>query len=188
LKNRRNSTIFHLESVFSIKTRRKYLLCIFIGALVIRLSVLFLFPNPHLGTNARIAFIGGAQEILYGEGFADPLYPVFIPPLTAVFVAGHFLLFGEHLTAIKITHCILDAATVIAVSASAAAVFGWGVALLTAIALSFYPFTIFTATYIGSEVLYAFLLSLLFFSRSVRYRPIVGAFSFFLDFFSVWRR
>lgn len=139
------------------KTRRKIVLGIFIGALVIRFLVLWILPNPHLGSNAKIAFIGGAQKILYGEGFRDPSFPVFIPPLTAIFVAGHFVLFGEQLMPVKITQCILDAGVVVITCLSTTLVFGWNVGFLTGLALALYPFTIFATTYIGSEVLFTLL-------------------------------
>jgi 4-amino-4-deoxy-L-arabinose transferase-like glycosyltransferase len=137
----------------------KIIFVLFVASLFVRLLVLWMYPNAHLGSNAIEAYIGGAKKIITGTGFSDPSYPVFTPPLYATLIAAIFHAFGETLLPIKILQCILDSIIVVMILFIAGKIFGPKTANLSGILLAVYPFIIFPATYIGSETLFTFFLS-----------------------------
>lgn len=133
---------------------------LFTLSLVLRLIALWLVPTPHLSTNAETAYLGGARLISEGEGFADPLYPVFAPPLYAVFIALGTLLFGSEQFPIKLFQIILDSFTSVLVYVIVRKIIGHKVAVLSGVGWAMYPFSIYATLYIGSEAMFTFLLSL----------------------------
>ena len=80
----------------------KILMVFFFSSLAVRGFALWLFPVEHLGTNAVLAFLGGAKMILSGNGLMDSSYPVFIPPLYAILIAIGSSIIGEIQLPIKV--------------------------------------------------------------------------------------
>ncbi|MGH7380637.1 MAG: glycosyltransferase family 39 protein [Candidatus Methylomirabilales bacterium] len=138
----------------------KILLALFVLSLSIRLVALWILPPSHLGTNAEIAYLGGARLIVEGEGLSDPSYPVFTPPLYAIMIAGGLYLFGDDQTPIKIAQAIADSLTVVIVYLIAKDIFGHKTAFLSSAILSIYPFSIYPVTYLGPETFFTLFLSL----------------------------
>lgn len=139
---------------------RRVMGVLFTLSLVLRLCALWLVPTPHLSTNAETAYLGGARLILEGEGFGDPLYPVFTPPLYAVFIALGSFLFGAEQFPIKLFQIILDSLTSVFVYVIIRKLIGPKVAVLSGTGWAMYPLAIYATLYIGSEAMFTFLLSL----------------------------
>ena len=130
-------------------------------ALVLRVGAVLIGPEPALSPNAEGAFIGGAERLLDGEGFRDPTYPMFSPPLYALTIAASFGVFGRHTLPIRLGQAVLDTATVLLVIAIGRRVFGRRAGLATGALAAVYPFTIYAADYVGTEALFGFLLAAL---------------------------
>ena len=69
-------------------------LSIVFAAAAIRLLALWLVPEPHLSSNAMIAYLKGAQILLEGQGFSDFYFPVYTPPFYSMCIAMVTFLFG----------------------------------------------------------------------------------------------
>jgi 4-amino-4-deoxy-L-arabinose transferase-like glycosyltransferase len=132
---------------------------IFIIALLLRLSALVIFPPPPLDMSAEVAYWGGAQLIVHGDGFRDPSYPVYAPPLYAVFISAFLTLFGDIQLPVKIAQTILDSLTVVFVYLVIKETLGLYTGMLSAAVMSIYPFSIYLSITIASEPLFAFFLS-----------------------------
>lgn len=139
---------------------RSPLWSIFMLSLIIRLTALAVLPYDKLSSNAKLAFLGGAQMLLHGEGFSDPSYPMMIPPVTAVIIALTQLIFGNTVLPFKIIQCFLGSVTVIFFYRIFLDLWGKNIATLASIFLATYPFSILTVTYIGSETIFIFFFSL----------------------------
>ena len=135
------------------------LLTLFTVALVARLGAIFLVPAPDLSPNAVEAYIGGAHKIVEGTGFRDPSYPLFTPPLCALLIAIGIELFGNDQWPIKIVQGLADAGVVAILYVVCCRIFGARTGLLAGVLAALYPFTIYAATYIGSETLFSFFLT-----------------------------
>ena len=131
----------------------------FFSSLILRGLTLWLSPVEHLGTNAEIAFLGGAEMILNGKGLMDYKYPVFIPPLYAILIAFGSWMFGHDQLPIKVLQIVADSATTCVVMLIAREILGFRTALISGGLLIVYPFSIYASTYIGSETLFTFFLS-----------------------------
>ena len=138
----------------------KILLALFVLSLSIRLVALWILPPSHLGTNAEIAYLGGARLIVEGEGFSDPSYPVFTPPLYSMFISANLYLFGDDQISVKISQALADSLTVVIVFLIIDITFGSTTALLSSVFLSVYPFLIYPVTYIGTETFFTLFLSI----------------------------
>jgi 4-amino-4-deoxy-L-arabinose transferase-like glycosyltransferase len=139
---------------------RTAMIVLFVLSLAVRLLALWMAPSPILSTNAEIAYLGGARLILEGEGLKDPAYPIFTPPLYAMFIAlGSFLFDAEQLP-IKIFQIVLDSLTAAIVYAIVRELIGPQVAVLSGLGWALYPFAIYATLYIGSEAMFTFLLCL----------------------------
>lgn len=136
---------------------------LFGGALAIRLVALWILPDLPLSTNATIAYLGGAQLILEGKGFADPSYPVFSPPLYAIILAALQALFGDPQLPVKLAQVFVDSLTVVLVYRIAGEAFDERAAIWAAAGWAMYPFAIYPTLYIGVETLFTFLLALFVF-------------------------
>jgi 4-amino-4-deoxy-L-arabinose transferase-like glycosyltransferase len=132
---------------------------IFIIALLLRLSALVIFPPPPLDMSAEVAYWGGAQLIVHGDGFRDPSYPVYAPPLYAVFISAFLTLFGDNQLPVKIAQTILDSLTVVFGYVVIRETLGIHTGMLSAGIMAVYPFSIYLSTTIGSEPLFTFFLS-----------------------------
>jgi 4-amino-4-deoxy-L-arabinose transferase-like glycosyltransferase len=146
----------------------KILMVFFFSSLIIRGLALWLTPVEHLGTNAHIAYLGGAKMILSGKGLMDPGYPVFSPPLYAILIAIGSWFSGQDQLPIKLLQIFADSATTCVVMLIAREILGFRTALVSGALLVVYPFSIYASLYIGTETLFAFLLScfILFFLRA----------------------
>lgn len=133
---------------------------LFALSLVLRLLALWIVPAPHLSTNAITAYLGGSRLILEGEGFKDPLYPVFTPPFYAISIAFGSFLFGTEQLPIKLFQILLDSFTSVIAYLVVRELIGSKVAVLSGIGWAAYPFAIYATLYIGSEAMFTFLLSL----------------------------
>ena len=138
----------------------RIILGFFVLSLCIRLLALWLLPEPHLSTNAEIAYLGGAHLIVEGEGFRDPSYPVFTPPLYAIFIAVSLYLFDDDQIPVKIGQAFADSLTVVILYLITKHIFGPKTAFLSSVVLSIYPFSIYPLTYKGTETLFTFFLSI----------------------------
>src|SRR5262245_59209384 len=132
---------------------------LFAAALLIRLAAVWFVPETHLSTNAEIAYLGGAHRLVEARGFRDPTYPVFTPPLYAVFLAGSLYLFHDAQTPVRIAQAVADSLTVVILYLITRQLFGLESALVAGIALSIYPVSIYAVTYIGPEAFFTLLLS-----------------------------
>lgn len=137
----------------------KIMTIFFFLSLIIRGLALWLSPVEHLGRNAEIAFLGGAEMILNGKGLMDYEYPVFIPPLYAILIAFGSWMFGHDQLPIKVLQIVADSATTCVVMLIAREILGFRTALISGGLLIVYPFSIYASTYIGSETLFTFFLS-----------------------------
>jgi len=137
----------------------KIVCALFAAALLIRLAAVWFVPETHLGTNAETAYLGGAHRLVEARGFRDPAYPVFTPPLYAVFLAGSLYLFHEAEMPVRIAQAVADSLTVVILYLITWQLFGVEAALLAGIALSIYPFSIYAVTYIGPEAFFTLMLS-----------------------------
>src|SRR6266498_4179028 len=134
--------------------------CIFVFALLLRVSALLLVPPPPLDTSAQIAYWGGAQILTHGKGFSDPSYPVYAPPLYAVFIATCLTLFGDDQVPVKIAQSVLDSLTSVVIFMIMKEIFGAQTGILSAALTAIYPFSIYLSISIASEPLFTFLLSI----------------------------
>lgn len=137
----------------------KIIVPLFLASLLVRALALSFFPETHLGTNAEEAYLGGAHRLVEGKGFGDTAYPVFTPPLYAIFIASGMYLFGNDQIPIKIAQAISDSLTVVVLYVIVVQLFGLKTALLSAIIASVYPLSIYAATYIGTETFFTLFLA-----------------------------
>lgn len=138
---------------------RWLLAALFASSLLVRLTAWVVVPDPHLSTNAMLAYLGGADIILNGEGFSDPNYPMFTPPLYALCIAASHLMFGASLAPIVLTQIICDSLTTVIVYLIILIIFGSRPALFTACIMVVYPFAVYATLYIGPEAYFTFLLA-----------------------------
>ena len=82
---------------------------IFMVALGVRLTALWVLPEPHMAYNAIFAYVRGAEILLNGQGFSDPSFPVYTPPLYSMLIAGGYALFGDGIHATKLLQVVADA-------------------------------------------------------------------------------
>jgi len=131
----------------------------FFSSLVVRGFAFWLSPVEHLGTNAVLAYLGGAKMILSGKGLMDLSYPVFTPPLYAILIAIGSWISGQDQLPIKVLQIVADSATTCVVMQIAREILGSRTALISGGLLVVYPFSIYASLYIGTETLFAFFLS-----------------------------
>lgn len=127
-------------------------------AMVLRMLALFLVPEPHLSTNATIAYLGGAEMLVNGKGFGDPEYPLFTPPFYAICIALLQLAFGASHVAIQILQILLDVCTALLLYLLGRKLFSARIGLYAATMWACYPFAIYATLYIGTETMFAFFL------------------------------
>jgi 4-amino-4-deoxy-L-arabinose transferase-like glycosyltransferase len=142
-----------------MKISTRFITCIFVLALLLRLGALAIFPPPPLDKSAELAYWGGAQILTHGNGFSDPAYPVYAPPFYAVFIATCLTLFGDDQIPIKIVQILLDSLTPVVVYLLVKEIFGQQTGILSAAILAIYPLSIYLSISIASEPLATFLLS-----------------------------
>lgn len=143
---------------------RNIALLLFGVALIVRLTALLILPEAHISSNAKNSILGGAALIQNGQFINNPDYPMFIPPLTAMFTAAIQSLFGDGLLPVKLVQIILDACTVVFVFYFGRQVVSHLAAALGAGLLTVYPFAVFVPLYIGTEALFGFFLALFMFA------------------------
>lgn len=136
----------------------KVALLLFCLGLVIRALGLLVFPDAHISGNAK-DILRGATLIRNGEFIYNPDFPMLIPPLAALFVAGVQALFGESLVAIKFVQILLDAGALVFLFYIGRHIFGHNCGVLGAAMTTVYPFAVFVPLYIGTEPLFIFLVA-----------------------------
>lgn len=133
---------------------------IFGVSLVLRVSALFILPEPHISYNAQFAYIKGAQMLVEGQGFADPTFPVYTPPLYSLVIALLAWLFGgDGIMGIKVVQIVLDSAMAVLLYLIAKEICNSSVGILSAAIWAIYPFAIYSTLYVGTEVLFTFLVA-----------------------------
>ena len=134
------------------------------------------FPNANLSTNAIEAIINGATMIREGQFPSDPEFPLWVPPLTALFVAAIQSVFGDSLLPVKLAQVLLDGLMVLMVFGIGRMLVPYRAALLGALVVAVYPFGAMTPIYIGTESLFSFFLAafLLVALRSLRSESVMG--------------
>ena len=140
-------------------SHRLIVVVLFTISLLVRVTCFVVVPEPHLSTNASMAYLGGAHMIHEGEGFSDRTFPVFTPPLYALLIAGSLSIFGDDQFPMKITQMIADSLTTVVVYFIVLEIFTAMTALLSGMILSIYPFSIYATLYIGAEAFFSFFLS-----------------------------
>ena len=126
----------------------------------LRLTAFLILPAPDLDTSATEAYWGGANRLLHGVGFSDTSYPVFAPPLYAIFISLCLTLFGDSQVPVKIVQACVDAAMTIILYLIGREVFDARTGLLSAGIWAVYPFPIYLALTIASEPLFTLLLGI----------------------------
>ena len=135
-------------------SERRWILAIFAMAIGVRLAAFWLLPEPHMAYNAIFAYVKGADSLVSGQGFSDPSFPVYTPPLYSVLIAAGTVLFGDGIYAIKVLQVIADAFTSILLYLIARRIFDNFIAVFTGILWSLYPFAIYATLYVGTEVFF----------------------------------
>ncbi len=133
---------------------------IFATALFARVVAFWILPEPHLAYNAIFAYLKGAEILIEGQGFSDPLFPVYTPPLYSVLIAISTILFGNGVLAIKVLQIIVDSFTAALIYLLSQKSFGHRTGLLSGLTWALYPFAIYSTLYIGTEVFFAFFIAM----------------------------
>lgn len=133
---------------------------IFALAIIARLTAFWVLPEPHMAYNAIYAYVKGAEILLEGQGFADPSFPVYTPPLYSVLIAIVTAIFGDGILTTKLLQIAVDSLTAALTCLLFRNVFGDFTGILTGIMWALYPFTIYSTLYIGTEVFFTFFLAL----------------------------
>jgi 4-amino-4-deoxy-L-arabinose transferase-like glycosyltransferase len=141
-------------------TRLRLIIALFAASLVIRLIALMILRPPDLDTSATEAYLGGADLLLNGEGFRDTSYPVFAPPLYAMFISFCASLFGDGQGPVKVVQALVDSGTTVIIYFVTREIFGARTGLLSAAILTVYPFSIYLTISIAAEPLFMFILSM----------------------------
>ena len=141
-------------------TRLRVVIALFAVALFLRLIALIILRPPDLDTSATEAYLGGAHLLLNGEGFSDTSYPVFAPPLYAIFISLCLSLFGDGQVSVKIVQAFVDSAMTITIYSIIREIFDARTGLLSAALWTVYPFSIYLAISIAAEPLFTAFLSL----------------------------
>jgi 4-amino-4-deoxy-L-arabinose transferase-like glycosyltransferase len=141
-------------------TRLRLIIALFAASLLIRLIALMILRPPDLDTSATEAYLGGADLLLNGEGFRDTSYPVFAPPLYAMFISFCASLFGDGQGPVKVVQALVDSGTTVIIYFVTREIFGARTGLLSAAILTVYPFSIYLTISIAAEPLFMFFLSM----------------------------
>jgi len=131
---------------------------LFLAALLLRLAAIASI-DPILGMNAQLAFLGGAQRLVSGNGFGDPSYPILTAPLYAVFIAIGLELFGDGQLPIKLAQAVADSLTVVLLYFICRRLFEERIARVAAALAAAYPFSIYAAASIGDETFFTLFLA-----------------------------
>ena len=139
---------------------RKYALAIFIVAVAVRLTAFWVLPEPHMPYNAIFAYVKGAEILLHGQGFWDPSFPVYTPPLYSMLIAVGSMVLGDGIHTIKLLQVFVDAFTAVILCLLARRVFDDLTGVLAGMLWSLYPFAIYSTLYVGTEVFFTFFVAL----------------------------
>jgi len=148
----------HFDWLTKEENTGKVALLLFIIGLAVRILGLVVFPDAHISGNAK-DILAGADLIRQGQFIDNVDFPMLIPPLTALFVAGLQALFSDHLIVIKLAQVVLDATALIFFFIIGKHIFGHSCGVLGSAIVAVYPFAVFVPLYIGTESLFVFLLA-----------------------------
>ena len=132
---------------------------IFALALIVRLIAFAVLPEPHMSYNATFAYVKGAEILFEGQGFSDPSFPVYTPPLYSICIAIVTAIFGNGILAIKFIQIVLDSFTAVLLYFLVRTVFSELTGNLAGIMWALYPFTIYSTLYIGTEAFFTFFIT-----------------------------
>ncbi len=134
---------------------------IFAVALVVRLLAFWFLPEPHLPYNAIHAYLNGAKLLLDGDGFSDPSFPIYTPPLYSLSIAVAASVFGgDGIVGIKLIQIVADSFTALIICMLFRELFDRATGYLSALIWALYPFAIYPTLYIGTETLFTFFVAL----------------------------
>ena len=100
-------------------------------ALVVRLALLAIVPDAHISSNADNILLG-ADLIRSGNFVSNPDFPMYMPPLPALFVAAIQSVFGTSLMPVKLIQIAMDTAAVVLLLYAASLMFSGAVAAFAA--------------------------------------------------------
>lgn len=146
-------------------------LSIFGAAVVVRLLMWWLLPEPHLPYNAVFAYLNGAELLLHGEGFSDVTFPFYTPPLYSMCIAlVAFVFGGDGIVGIKAIQVLVDSLTAVTIFVIFRDLFDRAIGYLSATIWALYPFAVYPTLYIGTETLFTFFVALwvLLITRAMR--------------------
>ena len=135
-------------------------IALFVVSVLFRLVAWWVVPPLQLDTNATLAYLGGAQILSDGNGFRDPSYPLFTPPLYAISIAASWQIFGKTQTPIILSQILIDSVTTVVVYLIGLMIFGAMAGVICGSLLAIYPFSIYLTLCIGPETYFTFLLAL----------------------------
>lgn len=161
-------------------SNKKLVFCIFLSALFVRLLYVLIIPQLSLAGSDAIEYDVAAERLLSGKGLplerlADNQVEIVRPPLFPMFLAGIYVTFGHHYTAVRIVHALLSALLVFFIYYLTLDIFKKeAVALIACLLCSFYPPLIAYTGLLYSETVFIFFLMLAMFflnSAAARAKP-----------------
>ena len=144
--------------MYSKPMGKKLIAYLFAFSLLVRLLILAIVPTPALDDSAQV-YLRAAHLLMDGKGFSDPAFPVYNPPLYPVFIAASLSFLGADQISVSIVQALVDSFTTILVYLVMREIFDVEAALLSAILISLYPFSLYLTNSIASEPLFTFFLS-----------------------------
>lgn len=133
---------------------------IFALALISRLVAFEVLQEPHMAYNAIFAYVKGAEILVEGQGFSDPSFPVYTPPLYSILIAVLTILFNDGILATKLLQIGVDSFTAALMCLLFKNVFDDPTGVVAGIMWALYPFTIYSTLYIGTEAFFTFFIAL----------------------------
>jgi len=152
---------------------KKYLILIFILALILRLTYVLFFPQLEIESDA-LEYDTIGWNLASGAGFSlDPRVPTPVrPPMYPFFLSLIYLIFGHSYLTVRLAQAIVGALTCLVVYWIGKEIFDEGVGGATSLIFALYPALIGYTGSLLSETLFTFLLSIvvLFLVRAVKNR------------------
>jgi len=149
-----------------MKRENKFLLMIFISALIIRIGAVLFYAGYLNPAKDALFYDRAALSILRGEGIRDLSgnTTAILPPVYPIFLSLIFALFGHDYTAVRLVQSVLSAMICIFIYLTTKTIFSEKAARLAAVVSVVYPAFIFFSYYGGpgfilTETIFIFFLS-----------------------------
>jgi 4-amino-4-deoxy-L-arabinose transferase-like glycosyltransferase len=163
--------LFGVESVTLTNKggrEQRFLLFVFLVALVLRLGYVLFFPwdfagrkfDPQQLYQDERVYDETATNLLAGKGFVSSSDVSVLPPTYPLFLAAVYAVFGHSFTAVRFVQVILSALTCVVVYYLGKAVFNKGAGRVAALMAVCYPFFFAWTRALLTETLTAFLVAL----------------------------